>query len=336
MRFYLPLLLFASALLTSCSLDDESGPRIDLVGGSRFLSASRTTTTSANSVALADTFATRVFAERRADGAELNRMRIVVEYSPTPYPYAYPTTTAFNPDSIPKEPASIVYLDTVLTGPQRQSVAFQFRTNTRTTSGREKWVFTAYDADNKEKERSFTLVLRNSDSARIAYHRYAVLLPAPTTSNSNSSIALLPGLTLPSTALRRHPENQELIDLAYLPLANGERALATPNDPELIRTNSLYNNTNWSKRRNTELRLANLDSVGFAGATTADVFQAAFTSGRVPVVATRSNALIARGTTDRVLAFRTGSSPAKYGLIFIQSFLTAPTPAIKMQVRIAK
>ena len=171
MRFYLLLFLFTSALLTSCSLDDESGPRIDVVGGSRFLSASRTVTTPANSVALADTFATRVFAERRDDGAELERMTIAVEYSPTPYPYVYPTTTAFNPDSIPRKPASIVYLDTVLTGPQRQSVAFQFRTNTRTTSGREKWVFTAFDADNKKKERSFTLVLRNSDSASVAYHR---------------------------------------------------------------------------------------------------------------------------------------------------------------------
>lgn len=335
MRLYLLLLLLASASLTSCSLDDESGPRIDLVGGSRFLSASRTVTTPTNTAAFADTFATRVFAERRDDGAELSHMRIVVEYSPTPNPYAYPTTTAFNPNDIPKAPASIVYLDTALTGPQRQSVAFQFRTNTRTTSGREKWVFTAFDADNKKKERSFTLVFRNSDSARVAYHRYTVLLPAPTTPNSNSSIALLPGLTLPSTALRGRPENQALIDLAYLPLANGDRALATPNDPELKRSNSLYNTTNWSNRRNTLLRGTDLDSVRFAGITTSNDFRNTFNNGQVLPSITRTGALSARGT-GRVLSFKTDGDSVKYGLIFIQSFLTAPTPAIKMQVRIMK
>jgi hypothetical protein len=334
MRFYSLLLLFASALLTSCSLDDESGPRIDLVGGSRFLSASRTVTTSPNTAALADTFTTRVFAEKRGDGAELERLRITVEYTPSPDPFIYPTTV-FDPDSLPK--SSIVYLDTVLTRQQRQSVAFQFTANTRTTSGREKWIFTAFDADNKKKERSFTLVRRNSDSILVAaYHSYTVILPAPTTSYSRSSLALSSGLTFPPSALRRQPANQELIDLAYLPLANGDRALASPNDPELARISSVFNPTNWIKPSSTGLRIANLDSAGFVSANDAAAFENAFNSGRAPVVSTRTNALVARGSSDRVLAFQTGRSPAKYGLIFIQSFLTAPTPAIKLQVRIPK
>lgn len=336
MRFHLLLFLFASALLTSCTLDDESGPRVDLVGGTRFLSASRTVTTAANTSALADTFTTRVFAENRGDGAELDHLVIAVEYSPTPYPYIYPTTTAFRFDSIPKEPASIVYLDTVLTGKQRQSVAFQFTANTRTTSGREKWVFKAYDADGKSNERSFTLVLRNSDSIRVAaYHSYTVILPAPTTPYSRSSISLLSGLTLPPNALRRRPENQELIDLAYLPLINGDRALASPDDPELVRTSRLFNPTNWLSRRTTLVRSTDLDSSRFAGAVDTATFRALFRSGVTPTIRTRTNALRARGT-GRVFAFQTSDVPARYGLIFIQSFLTAPTPAIKMQVRITK
>ncbi|WP_375434652.1 hypothetical protein [uncultured Hymenobacter sp.] len=317
-------------------MEDESGPRVDLVGGSRFLSASRTVTTASNTAALADTFTTRVFAERQDDGAELNRLVIAVEYSPTPYPYVYPTTTAFNPNDIPKEPASIVYLDTTLTRQQRQSVAFQFTANTRTTSGREKWVFTAYDADNKKKERSFTLVLRNSDSLRVAaYHRYTILLPAPTTPYSRSSLALLPGLALPPNALRGRPENQELIDLAYLPLADGERALAAPNDAQLMRTNALFNASNWLKRRHTSLRGTDWDSARFANATTTEAFQNAFNDGQILPSGTRTEALRARGI-GRVLAFKTDEGSARYGLIFIQSFLTAPTPAIKMQVRITK
>lgn len=333
MRIYLLLLLAASTLLASCALDDGSGPRIDLVGGTRFLSAGRTITTTSGTTTVPDTFTTRVFAERRDDEAELNRLRIRVEYAPTPYPYIYPAV-GFNPDSIPKEPASIVYLDTLLTGVQRQSVAFQFTANTRTTSGREKWVFTAYDADNKAKERSFTQVLRNNDSASIAYHRYTVLLPAPITQYSRSNLALLPGLTLPPNALRKRPENQQLIDLAYLPLANGERALASPTDELLIRTNALFRTDNWSMRRNTVLRGTDLDSAGFAGAVTREVFQTLFTNGQALANLTRTGALVARGTTRRVFAFKTASD--KYGLIFIQSFPTVPTPGIKLQVRIMK
>ncbi|MDF7812723.1 hypothetical protein [Hymenobacter sp. YC55] len=335
MRFHLLLFLCASALLTSCSLDDESGPRVDLVGGTRFLSASRTVTTAANTSALADTFTTRVFAEKRDDGAELDRLVITVEYSPSPFPFVYPST-AFNLDSLYKIKYPVVYLDTMLTGKQRQSIAFQFKANTRTTSGREKWIFDAYDADNNKNSRSFTLSLRNSDSLRAAtYHNYTVILPAPTTPYARNSISLLSGLTLPPNALRRRIENQDLIDLAYLPLANGERALASPNDPELIRTNRLFNPTNWLSRRTTSMRSTDLDSARFASTADTAAFRSLFSSGVVPTISTRTNALRARGT-GRVLAFRTSDSPARYGLIFIQSFLTAPTPAIKMQVRITK
>jgi hypothetical protein len=279
-----------------------------------------------------DTFSTRIFAEKNDDEAELNRLRIEVNYTPPPNPFIYPAT-GYDPVERYKENTTLIYLDTVLTGKQRQSVAFQFTTNTRTTSGRERWTFTAFDAEGKQNSRSFQLKLRNIDST-LTYHRYSVLLPAPTTRYSRSSLALLPGLTFPPNALRSRPENQALVDLAYLPLANGDRALASPNDEQLIRVNSLFSAGNWPSRRVTQLRRSTLDSAGFATSTTTEAFQQAFNGGVLPVVPTRTDPLVARGTTQRVFAFRTADE--KYGLIFIQSFPTVPTAAIKMQVRIMK
>ena len=326
MRFYLFLLLLAPVLLASCNPDPDPGPRIDLVGSTRFLSASRTSTTPA------DTFTTRVFAETQKDTeTNLNRLRITVQYSPTRNPYVYPVTGGYDYKNIPSDAGALIYLDTVLAGAQQRSVAFQFTANTRTTSGRELWTFEAEDANGKLSRRSFQLTLRNPDSL-LTYHRYTLLLPAPTRPGSRSYLALLPGLALPSHAVRQNPENQALIDLAYLPLPNGARALASPNDPLLMRNNPLFRAGNWTNRV-TQLRATGLDSTSFSTTDTEAELRAAYSNGTLLPNPTRTNPLTTRGA-GRVLAFQTADG--KTGLIFIQSLPTAPTAAIRMQVRITK
>lgn len=320
MRLYLLLFLLGPVLLASCNPEPSAGPRVDLVGGIRFLSASRTSTTPA------DTFTTRVFADKRdGDDANISRLLVTVDYTPTPNPYVYPAA-GFNPNNIQPQKFSLVYLDSMVQGIQQQAVAFQFTANTRTTSGREVWTFRAYDTDGKSNARSYRLSLRNPDST-LAYHRYNLLLPAPVTAGSRSHLSLLTGLTLPSVSMRQSPENQRLIDLVYLSLPNGGRALATPNDPTFA-----ARSTFWTTRRATQLRTTGLDSAAFAASDTTAILSA-FNQGAALGIPTRTGPLAARGP-GRVLAFRTADR--KTGLIFVQSFLTAPTPAIRLQVRVTK
>ena len=329
MRFY-SLLLLALGALAACNPDPAAGPRIDLVGSSRLLSASRSSTVPA------DTFTTRVFADvPDGESALLRRLSIRVEYSPSRNPYRYPAT-GFTPDSLPRDARPLTFLDSVLTGKQQQSVAFQFMAGTRTTSGREQWVFEAEDTDGRTRRRSFRLTLRNADSL-LTYHRYSLLLPAPTSPGSRSYLALLPGLALPAFSLRRLPENQALIDLVYLPLPNGARALAAPNDPLLRTTNPLFRAGSWLAPRATELRATTLDSAAFAANDTEPELLAAFASGTALPLATRTGPLTARGReAGRVFAFRTADTRQKTGLLFIQSFPTAPAAAIRLQVRLTK
>jgi hypothetical protein len=322
MRPYLLFFTLGSALLAACNPEPSAGPRVALVGSSRFLSASRSSTTPG------DTFSTRVFADKYdPDDADLERLIISVEYIRSRNPYLYPST-GFDFDKVPEDTGRLIFLDSVLTGEQQQSVAFQFQAGTRTTTGKEKWRFQANDVDGESNEGGFTLVLRNADSL-LTYHRYTTILPAPINYRSRSYISLLSGLALPSFSLRQHPENQDLIDLVYLTLPSGGRALATPNDP-VFKNRSAF----WRTRRATQLRTTTLDSAAFTATTTPAQLEAAFTAVSGNAV-TSTAALPSRGT-GRVFAFRTADSPAKTGLIFVQSLITVPTPAIRMQVRITK
>ncbi|MBO0360890.1 hypothetical protein J0X19_23220 [Hymenobacter sp. BT186] len=322
MRLYLLSFLLASALLASCNPEPSAGPRVALVGSSRFLSASRSSTVPG------DTFSTRVFADKYdPNDADLSRLLITVEYIRSRNPYVYPST-GFEANDVPNDAGQLIFLDSVLTGEQQQSVAVQFQAGTRTTSGREIWRFKADDVDGESNEGGFTLRLRNADSL-LTYHRYTTILPAPISYQSRSYISLLSGLALPSFSLRQHPENQSLIDLVYLPLPNGGRALATPQDPTFTNRSTF-----WTNRRATKLRATALDSAAFTAATTPAQLEAAFAAPNGTLI-TSTGALPSRGA-GRVFAFQTADSPAKTGLVFVQSIITVPTPAIRMQVRITK
>jgi len=324
MRLYL-LLLLAPVLLASCNPDPDPGPRVDLVGSTRFLSSSRS-----SSVA-ADTFTTRVFADKRNDAdPDLRRLLITVEYKPMRNPYVYPNV-GFDYGSIPSD-APLVFLDSMLTGAQRQAVAFQFTANTRSTPGREIWRFKAENEDGQgeETQRSFTLRYRPTTAdSLLPYHRYDMVLPAPTAPGSRSYLSLLPGLSLPSYSLRQIPDNRQLIDLVYLNLPDGGRALASPTDLLFKARTSFWT----TERRQTQLRATALDSAGFLGVATQAGLEAAFAAGTPFGEVTHTDPLTIRGGR-RVIAFRTADN--KTGLIFIRALPTTPVAAISMQVRVTK
>jgi hypothetical protein len=324
MRHYLISFLLGSGLLVSCNPEPSSGPRVALVGSTRFLSASR------NSTVPGDTFSTRVFADKYdPNDANLRRLLITVEYIRSRNPYLYPSA-GFEASDVPEETGRLVFLDSVLTGEQQQSVAFQFQAGTRTTSGREIWRFNAEDVNGDSNEGGYTLRLRNADSL-LTYHRYTTILPAPTNYRSRSYISLLSGLALPAFSLRQHAENQSLIDLVYLQLSSGGRALATPENSDFVKRSAFWTPTS---RRATQLRATALDSAAFVAATTPAQLEAAFASPGGTLI-TSTGALPTRGT-GRVFAFRTADNPAKTGLLFVQSIITVPTPALRIQVRITK
>jgi hypothetical protein len=319
---YRLLLLFASPLLllAGCNPEPNPGPRIDLVGGTSpaLLSASRTSTVPA------DTFSTRVFAESRdtVSGPPLTRLRITVDYVRNRNPYIYPVGIPFDPDRVPTEKAPLVYLDSVL-APGKRAIAFQYSAVARSTSGKETWTFQVEDTEGASNKRSYVLTLRNPDSL-LTYHRYTLRLQAPLTRKSRSYLALSAGLALPAFALGpTTAANRDSIDVVYLPLAGGARALAAPADPALTLRS-------WATRRRTEFRTTTLNEAGFTAADSPAELLAAFTAGTVLTTPTNTGVL----TKGQVIAFRTASN--KTGLLYIDDFPTAPQLAVQLRVRITK
>ncbi|WBA41299.1 hypothetical protein [Hymenobacter canadensis] len=318
MRHRLLPLLASPLLLAGCNPEPNPGPRIDLVGSTTppLLSASRSSTVPA------DTFTTRVFAESRdtVNGPALTRLRITVDYFRNRNPYIYPNP--FDPDRVPTEKEPLVYLDSLLPAGKRATV-FQYTGGTRSTSGKETWTFQVEDTEGASNQRSYLLTLRNVDSL-LTYHRYTLRLQAPLTRQSRSYLALSAGLALPAFALGpRTAQNRDSIDVVYLPLAAGARALAAPADPALTLSN-------WTTRRRTEFRTTTLDEAAFTAADSPPELLAAFAAGAPLTPSTNTGALV----IGRTIAFRTASN--KTGLIYVDAFPTAPRAAVQLRVRITK
>lgn len=318
MRHRLLLLLAPPLLLAGCNPEPNPGPRIDLVGSTspQLLSASRTSTVPA------DTFTTRVFAESRdtMNGPALTRLRITVDYVRNRNPYIYPVGAAFDINQVPAETAPLVYLDSAL-APGKRAMVFQYTAVTRSTSGKETWTFQVEDTEGASNKRSYVLTLGNPDSL-LTYHRYTLRLQAPLTRSSRSYLALSAGLALPAFALGpTTAANRDSIDVVYLPLAGGARALAAPIDPGLTLRN-------WATRRRTEFRTTTLNEAAFTAADSNAELLAAFGTGTTP--STNTGALV----IGRTIAFRTASN--KTGLLYVDAFPTAPRPAVQLRVRITK
>ncbi|MCC2545870.1 hypothetical protein LJY25_05395 [Hymenobacter sp. BT175] len=235
---FLFCLLGLAGLLTGCG-DPATGPRLDLVGSSRFISADRALTSPA------DTLTAKVYAEARDDNQQLRRLRITVGYN----------------DETP-----LVYLDSAL---NRRDALFLLSFGSRTTSGRETWRFEAEDTDGQKASRSFRVRLRNPDST-LVYHRYTVRLQAPGTPYARPYLDLARGLAFPSYTVRTNAEAQQAVDLIYLPLAAGGPVLAAPADPQ--------SGLNWPGRRRTLLRVTSLSQSAFTNTDTSEELEAAYTS----------------------------------------------------------
>ncbi|UPL49198.1 hypothetical protein [Hymenobacter sublimis] len=318
MRFRFLVLLLFPALFTACEPGLESGPRVDLIGSSRFSTADRRLTRAG------DTVAVKMFAE--ADDSPITRLTITAEYLPVPEPIIYPTTT----DELNNlRPRTYTYLDSVLNPATSNAnrVAFEHVLSSRTTAGLEVWRYEATDEEGRSGKRSLRLRYSRSDSAQ-AYHSYSVPVQAPArgTFGRRSFLALREGLVFPKFSVHSLAANQAIVDLVYLP-ARDTRAptLTTALDDTL--------GLKWSTRRGTLIRRTSLNAAAFSGAATLAAFTTAFTQGAEFTPRTTSTGTLTKG---QVIAFQTPAPDSKYGLVLVQDIITTSIPTLVLEVRISK
>ncbi len=353
MRLYLALMM-AVLLLAGCT--KENGPqRLDFVNTTRFTSSSRT------SLGVADTLASRVYAENTdASGPKLGRLVVTVHYTPKRDPFVYPTpVSAINRDLIDNNPEDFVYLDSTFlpnaqTGLYPDNFLFTNTFGVRTTTGSERWQYDLYNSSggNPTASRAVKLSMRRLDSLAV-YNDYTLKLVIPAlgvpgdvrAKSTRRFLHLRAGLALPAyTVIRSGSPDpntqgvaQKLTDLVILP--DGLTIIS----PELFTNNK----TIWpdSNRRKTVIyRSPNITASTFSSQLNDASIQAAF-----------SNALAAAGTatgktvgpvkTNEVYAFRTyegaNASPRyRYGLMLVLSVptttTTTTTAGLQLQVRMAK
>ena len=315
------LLLLPLVILAACDPALGPGPRIALVGSTRFLSANRLLTTPG------DTVTTKLYAST-AEQEPLTRVRISVTFTPQKEPLDRNALQASNTlyRNYPKDSVGLVYLDTMLSARAREFV-FQSTVGIRTTPGRETWTYEASDSENRTSRTSIVLALKpgNDDSA-LVYHRYTIRLQTPRDFDNRPYLALLSGLTFPRYSARMSQGVQQLVDLIYLPAANNGVVLASPADQRIP--------LDWAtgNRRATQLRVptAVLDLNAFNAADTPPELTAAFDTGTAFTDPLRTSVL----TKGQTIAFRTADQ--KSGLIYVDSFVLTPVPSVVLQVHVQK
>ncbi|WP_460622276.1 hypothetical protein [Hymenobacter tenuis] len=303
----------------SCQPSLDSGPRVDFVSSTRFNASNRRLTTPG------DTVAVKIFGEAQESTAPLNRLVIKTIYRPRPRPFIYP------PLYVERDTATftLTYLDTTFA--KTSEFAFQSTQPARTTAGREEWTYTFTDTDSRAGVRSFFLRLGRNDSAAV-FHSYSVPLQAPAGVQDSgrvirrSFLALLEGLALPKFSVRAIPQNQQLIDVVYVPeVSTGVPTLATTSDSQL--------NLKWNNPRATQLRHTSLTAAQFATISTLEAFTAAFTEAPAAPFTPRSTSTgpLAEG---QVIAFLTPEQ--KYGLILVRTIRTTGIRTMVLEVRVIK
>lgn len=313
-------LFFASALLFGC--EKEPAPlQLDFLGATRFTSSDRL-------VQSGDTLTTRLYAEGRADDAQLRRLRITTTYAPGRSPYLYPTALgAFNPANLPP-PQTLVYLDSVLPASVGREMLYQTTFGARSTSGTERWDFVVTDAAQRTATRTFELRVRKADSAAVVHTYTLIANPAAVGSlkPARPFLELGTGLLLPKFSVRTQPDNQALIDLLFVSRP-GSLTLESP-----AAALAGVGTGNWpsSRRHTTRLRLATVTADNFSKATTAEQLRSAYATATVLPNPQVSPAL----TEKAVLAFETDA--LKHGLILITAITRVPSPVIKCTVRVEK
>jgi hypothetical protein len=309
MRFRFRLLfLIGPGLLAGCTKDIPP-LRLDFVGATGLTSGNQT-------VPAGDTLTTRLYT---ASENPLTRLRITVNYEPNGRPIIYPIPASlFDPASVASQ--ELVFLDSVLNSVSELSL--QTRFGARTTSGTERWTYTASDAKGNSTSRAYRLTVRKSDSLAV-YHSYKTYLRPP----GRIFMLLRPGLVLPRYSVNTLADNQQQVDLV-VPSSN-DYILAAPAAPAPVLRLSA---ARWplSVRRRTRILLTNLSSETFTNADTAEELRSGF-GGLAVTADSLSTGPLAK---DQVLAFRTGEG--YYGLLQINDLVKTPLPLITCTVRIQK
>jgi hypothetical protein len=312
--------LFGGLLLAGCSAKSSSPVGLYFISSSRFTSGNRT------GVGAGDTLATSLYAIADTNNT-LTRFTATVTYSPRREPYAYPTQLNTIFTNIPADP-EITYLDTTLTS---RDFLYTSPFGARTTSGTERWVFTARDKSGNTSARSFVLAVRRPDSLTI-YHDYTLKLRVPaTTVSARRFIDLKSGLALPAYSLMgqvTNPVLQQLTDVIVLP--DGLRLVSPDSAAKYVR----FNDTRWpvANRRSTRFQLTALLPAGFNSAQDSVAIQSQFTG--------TGRAYIRTLVVDQVYAFRAfrpdGTTPI-YGLMRVLSVPNGTSAVgLQLQVRLAK
>jgi hypothetical protein len=323
----LVLILFSVLLLAGCGAKTSGPLALYFLSSSRFTSGNRT------NVGAADTLATSLYAltDTATDKSNtLTRFTATVTYSPRREPFAYPTQLNLFINNIPADP-EVTYLDTTLT---RGDFLYTSVFGARTTSGTERWTFTAKDKNDNSSSRTFVLAVRPTDSLAL-YHNYTLRLRVPaTTTAARRFIDLKSGLALPAYSVVGQVPNatlQQLTDVIVLP--DGLR-LVSPDTLSAVSSLLRLNDTRWpaSNRRSTRFQLTALLPADFNSAQDSVAIQSRFTGpGRAYV---RTLAL------DQVYSFRAfrpdGITPI-YGLIRVLSVPNGTNAVgLQLQVRLAK
>jgi hypothetical protein len=342
MRFRF-LLFCLPVLLAACS-KTAIPVRLDFIGATGLISGNRT-------VGVSDTLITRAYAE--GNDVSLTRMRITVKYEPTRYPFLYPVPlTSYEPNSTPNDD-ELVYADSVIvpnrTGIERGGAfVFNNRFNARTTSGTERWQYTAYDENKSSASRVLRLRVANRDSA-LVYHGYTARF-RPIIRRNNRSLDsiqvrdaarvflnLRTGLMLPKYSLINNEKslqnNQLLVDLICVAKNNTTIILTAP--AETNTANLRLNTNTWPvlNRRATQLRSTALNDVAFTNATTTQGFEQAFNNG-LAYTSTLSTAPLAVG---QVIAFRVVENGQNYtGLLLVSGITFGSSPRITCLVKVQK
>ncbi|MDO7850287.1 hypothetical protein [Hymenobacter convexus] len=348
MRFRLLMLLCLPVLLGACAKNDRP-VQLDLVGASTLTSGNKTVTAN-------DTLTTRIYAV--GNDVALQRLRVVVSYSPGLSPINYPTPTAsFDPKNAPAS-QDIVYLDSLInpvyvstqqSPPAGGEYLFNNSFVARATSGTEQWQYTITDKQSQSASRALRLTVRKPDSAAV-YHSYTALLrPVPRNRREADTVALRAtrrvylnlrtGLQLPKYAVINNEAtvqgNQLLVDLIATSANGNSVSLSAPADLSTIKMNTQQ----WpnANRNATVLRATRLNETDFANITTVAGINNAFTASTA-FTNQYSTGVLAK---NQVVAFQVtvtenGTTQTHTGLLLVSNLVLGTAPILTCSVKVTK
>jgi len=344
MRFLLrvlPLLV----LVAACTKITFS-PRLDFVGATRFISASRILTTA---MVTADSLASKIYAQTAnlTDGPDLTRLRITLASSPTRTPVLYPIPlNSYQASSTPDD-SKLVYLDSVL-APGTKEIAFTNLLTGRTASGVDSWEYAITDATGSIASRAYRLSLRRTDSITAVVHSYRAYFGAvpmdslgkPLTAAQNQALAyinLRQGLLLPHFAvayISPSPElmanraaNRALVDLVCTSQGSTLRLVST-------KSGSLV--TKGWETHITALHTTALTATGFIGLTTNALLASTFVAGTAASIDSLQTAPLVKGTVIAFHTAPTATSGQKYGALLVADLVRTPVTIVTCQVLVQK